>query len=59
MRIFRRRRAEDTKESALAEARKATRSLRRRKAEVERYRAGKQAAPVETMTTNQWIAGGS
>jgi hypothetical protein len=41
------------------EARKATASLRRRTAEVERYRAGKQTQPVERMTTNQWIAGGS
>lgn len=59
MRLFRRRAPDTSKEAALAEARKATARLRRDKAEVERYRAGKQAAPIERMTANQWIAGGS
>jgi hypothetical protein len=59
MGIFRRRRAGDDKQAALAEARRAIASLRREKAEIERYRAGKQAQPVERMTTNQWIGGGS
>lgn len=47
------------KEAALAEAHKATRSLRRRNADAERHRAGKQANPVETMTPNQWLGSGS
>ncbi|WP_439939575.1 hypothetical protein ACS3YM_08230 [Nocardia sp. N13] len=38
------------KEAALAEARKATASLRRRNAEAERYRAGKQADPANEIT---------
>jgi hypothetical protein len=59
VRLFRRRPAEDPKAAALAEARKATARLRRRSAETERYRAGKQADPVTQMTTNQWIGGGS
>lgn len=55
-----RRRADLTpKDAALAEAHKATRSLRRRNADAERHRSGKQANPVERMTTNQWIGGGS
>lgn len=59
MRLFRRRARATSKEAALAEARRATARLRRSKAEVERYRAGKQAQPIERMTTNQCIAGGS
>jgi hypothetical protein len=59
MRFFRRRARGTAKEEALAEARKATASLRRRNAEAERYRAGKQANPQEQMTTHQWLAGGS
>jgi hypothetical protein len=59
VRLFRRRPAEDPKAAALAEARRATARLRRRSAETERYRAGKQADPVRQMTTNQWIGGGS
>jgi hypothetical protein len=58
MRLFRRRARLSAKEAALLEARKATASLRRRTAEVERYRAGTQAQPVERMTTNQWIGSG-
>lgn len=59
MRIFRRRPTGTPKEVALAEAREAAANARREKAELERYRARKQAAPAEGMTTNQWIAGGS
>jgi hypothetical protein len=59
VRLFRRRPAKDPKAAALAEARRATARLRRRSAETERYRAGKQADPVTRMTTNQWIGGGS
>lgn len=43
---------------ALAEARRAIARMRRQKAEVERYRAGKQSEPATTMTTNQWLGGG-
>lgn len=39
-----------SKEAALAEARKATANLRRRNAEAERYRAGKQADPANEIT---------
>ena len=48
-----------SKEMALAEAREAAASARREKAKLERYRAKKQAAPADNMTTNQWLAGGS
>jgi hypothetical protein len=58
VRLFRRRPDEDPKAAALAEARRATARLRRGKAEVERWRAGKQAEPVERMTPNQWLGGG-
>ena len=51
MRLLRRRARGTAKEAALEEARKATASLRRRNAEAERYRAGKQANPVNEITT--------
>ena len=44
---------------ALAEAQRSIARLRREKAKVERYRAGKQPEPVTGMTVNQWIGGGS
>lgn len=59
MRFFRRRPARSEKEAALAKALEATTRVRREQAAVERYRAGKQAAPADRMTTNQRIAGGS
>ena len=55
---FRRRSRATSKEEALADARRAIARLRRESADIERYRAGKQAAPADRMTTNQWIAGG-
>lgn len=60
MRLLRRRRGvESPREAALARARRAAARIRRDQAEVERYRDGKQANPAETMTTNQWLGGGS
>ncbi len=58
MRFFRRRPARSEKEAALAKALEATARVRRQQADVERYRAGKQPAPADKMTTNQWLAGG-
>jgi hypothetical protein len=55
---FRRRSHETSKEAALADARRAIARLRRESEEIERYRAGKQAAPADRMTPHQWIAGG-
>jgi hypothetical protein len=40
-----------SKEAALAEARRATANLRRASAKAERYRAGRQADPVNEITT--------
>lgn len=58
MRIFRRRPvtavgepAPTDKESALAEARRATARLRREQVKVERYRAGRQTQDPGSMTT--------
>jgi hypothetical protein len=66
MRFFRRRpvaavdeSVPDAKESALAEARRATARLRREQEKVERYRAGRPTQDPGSMTTNQWIGGGS
>jgi len=58
MGIFRRREAEDTKESALAEARKAAASLRRGKARADRRRAGRQDDPAHDTTGGPWVEGG-
>ena len=58
MGIFRRRRRATTKEEALADARRAMDSLRRGKADLERYRSRKQAAPATTMTQNQRLGSG-
>jgi hypothetical protein len=58
MRIGRRREAESTKESALAEAQRATRSLRRKKERAERHRAGKQNDPTYEITGGPWVEGG-
>ena len=55
MRVFRRRPAEVTKESVLAEARRATTSLRRRNGKAERQRAGKQADPTYEITGGPWL----
>lgn len=58
MHLFRRKVSASTRAGALAEARQATARLRREKKKLERYRAKKQANPVDRMTTNQWIGGG-
>ena len=54
---FRRRPAVSEKEAALVEAHKAIARLRREKAKVERYRAGKQSDPATRTTSNQWLGG--
>ena len=59
MRIFRRRSVGTPKEAALADARRAAARVRRDNANVERYRAKKQANPADQMTTNQWLGSGS
>jgi hypothetical protein len=59
MRLFRRRTAEPSKAAALADARRAVAQMRRRAAEVERYRSTKQQNPANQMTSNQWLGGGS
>lgn len=59
MRFLRRRSRKPSKAEALAEARKATARLRRDAEDLERWREGKQPDPQTSMTTNQWIAGGS
>lgn len=59
MGIFRRRRRRAaTKEEALADARRAVESLRRDKADLERYRSGKQSNPATGMTQNQRLGSG-
>lgn len=62
MGIFRRRRHaashESDKEKALLDAQRALARLRAAAEDLERYRAGKQAAPATRMTQNQRIAGG-
>ena len=58
MRIVRRREAASTKESAQAEAQRATKSLRRKKERAERYRAGKQDDPTYEITGGPWVEGG-
>jgi hypothetical protein len=40
------------------EARKATASLRRRNAEAERYRTGKQDEPAYEIAAGPWVEGG-
>ena len=56
--IVRRREAESTRESALAEAQRATKSLRRKAAKAERSRAGKQDDPTYDITGGSWVEGG-
>ena len=55
MGIFRRRPAEATKESVLAEARRATKSLRRRNGKAKRNRARGQANPTYEVTGGPWL----
>ena len=58
VRLFRRRSEEPSKAAALAGARRATGRVRRKAADVERYRSSKQPNPANQMTSNQWLGGG-
>jgi hypothetical protein len=58
MRIVRRRDVELTSQSALAEAQRAIKSLRRKKARAERYRTGKQDEPAYDIAAGPWVEGG-
>jgi hypothetical protein len=46
-----------SKQEALAEARKATARLRRTFRRARRYQSGKQDDPIEQMTPNQYLGG--